>query len=73
VDENLKSALAKYGDKPPRFLWKHLPREEQERLVIVSIKQELKFLGLETAHVTDDYLLNAIAMIPGVVRKPRKT
>lgn len=69
MNEDLKRALAKYGDNPPRFLWKHLPRAEQERLVTKSIKRELKFLGLDTAHVTDEYLLAAIAMIPGVVRR----
>jgi hypothetical protein len=46
VNDLLKSALAKYGDNPPRFLWKHLPRAEQERLVLQSIRVELRWLGL---------------------------
>ena len=45
MDKNLKSALAKYGTNPPRFLWKHLPVHEQRRLVLESIRKELQWLG----------------------------
>ena len=53
MDKHLQSAIAKYGPNPPRFLWKHLSVAEQRRLVIESVRKELRWLGLDTRKITD--------------------
>ena len=46
MNKSIQSAIAKYGDSPPRFLWKHLPLADQRRLVLKSIRKELRWLGM---------------------------
>ena len=56
MDETLRQAVAKYGDNPPRFLWKHLPKEQQRKLVLRSIAKELKWLGYDLGNLSEKEL-----------------
>jgi hypothetical protein len=57
------------GRIPPRWCWKYLPEDIERKLLINSLRAELRFFGLDTKDWTDEEIEASVELLGEVLSK----